>query len=205
MAGPVYPDVPKTEGVPAVKRSAENPGTAAQSKMSSDTITVNGYRDGEWGIYRAGTNELALAADNVISVGFDAESRIADFPIEEGGFETYDKVALPFLSRVLLSKGGTLEERSAFSRTLEDIRKDTELYSVVTPEQVYLNVNIARVSIDRSLDSGAGMIRADIVLQEIRQEASSALSNTRDAASADTVNNGSTLPATSAASTDGVQ
>lgn len=205
MAGPEYPDVPRAEGVPDVKRSAENPGTGEQQRLTSDEIEVVGYDDYEWGIYKAGTKELALAADSVASVGYDAEYRIADYPIEEGGFESYDKVAMPFLNRVVLIKGGTREDRRAFCSTLEDIRGDTELYSVVTPDQVFLNVNIGRVIIDRSIDAGAGLVRAEIVMQEIRQEASSQFSNTRDPAGADTVSNGSSLSEPSTADTGAVR
>ncbi|WP_374413297.1 phage baseplate protein [Novosphingobium colocasiae] len=205
MAGPVYPDVPKSEGVPDVKRSADNPGTDQQAQMTSDEITVQGYGADEWGIYKANSHELALDADSVISVGFDGEYRVADYPIEEGGFESYDKVALPYVARIVLTKGGKREDRSAFCRTLDSIRRDTELYSVVTPERVYLNCNVTRVSIDRSAEAGAGMIRAEIMLQEIRQEATSSFSNTRDAASADTANQGSAQPKTDAPSTAGVK
>lgn len=205
MAGPEYPDVPKADGVPAVKRSAENPGTGTQEQLTSDEITVAGYDDYEWGIYKVGSKQLALEPDNVVSVGYDAEYRLADYPLEEGGFETYDKVALPFMNRIVLTKGGTREERSAFCAAIEAIRPDTELYSVVTPEQIFINVNIARVTIDRSLEAGAGMVRAEIVLQEIRQTASSSFSNTRDAASADAVNNGSNQPKASTAATSDVR
>lgn len=205
MAGPVYPDVPKTDGVPAVKRSPENLGVDTQPQMSSDTITVTAYGSNDWGIYKAGSKDLALEADSISSVGYEAEHRLADYPIEEGGFESYNKVALPFNVRVVLTKGGTREDRRAFCSKIEDLRGDTELYSVVTPEKVYLNANIVRVSIDRSAEAGAGLIRAELVLQEVRQNATSSFSNTRAAASASAVNNGSTQPKTAKTGTDVVK
>ncbi|OYW18904.1 MAG: hypothetical protein B7Z52_04355, partial [Burkholderiales bacterium 12-64-5] len=95
MAGPVFPDVPKVPGVPAVARSALNPGTATEPQITQDSITVTATARNQWGIYTT-AGALALDPDTIEAVGYDAEYRVADYPIEEGGFETYDKVALPF-------------------------------------------------------------------------------------------------------------
>lgn len=190
MAGPVFPDVPKVPGVPAVARSLLNPGTATEQQLSQDSITVTAAAKNQWGIYTT-TGALALEPDSISAIGYDAESRVADYPIEEGGFESYDKVALPFQNRVVMTKGGTLEQRRAFLKAVEELRGDLELYNVVTPEWTYLNVNIVRVGVDRNREQGAGLITVEVQLQEIRQNATASFSQTRDPASADPVSNGS--------------
>ncbi|MGO8403995.1 hypothetical protein ACC783_37935, partial [Rhizobium ruizarguesonis] len=86
----VFPDVPKVPGVPAVARSLINPGTETVPRLTQDSITVTAAAKNQWGIYtKAGA--LVLEADSVTAIGYDAEYRVADFPIEEGGFESYDK------------------------------------------------------------------------------------------------------------------
>jgi hypothetical protein len=190
MAGPVFPDVPKVPGVPAVARSLLNPGTTTEPKLTEDSITVTATAKSQWGIYTS-AGALALEPDSISAVGYDAEYRLADYPIEEGGFETYDKVALPFQNRVVMTKGGTLEQRRAFLKAIEELRGDLELYNVVTPEWTYLDVNIVRVGIDRSREQGAGLLTVEVQLQEIRQNATASFSQTRDPASADPVSNGS--------------
>lgn len=204
MAGPVFPDVPKVPGVPAVARGLLNPGTATEPKLTEDSITVTATAKNQWGVYTT-AGSLALDPDTIAAVGYDAEYRVAEYPIEEGGFESYDKVALPFQNRVIMSKGGTLEQRRTFLKAVEELRGDLELYNVVTPEWTYLNVNIVRVGIDRSREQGAGLITVELQLQEIRQNATSSFSSTRDPASADPVSNGSVQAQASAADTGAVQ
>lgn len=190
MAGPVYPDVPKEKGVPQVKRSVDNPGTATQDQLASDSITVTATARNQWGVYTAG-NVLALKPDNIVALGYSAEHRVADYPIEEGGFETYDKVALPFDIRVIMTKGGAVEDRREFLNAVDNLRGDTELYNVVTPERAYLNCNFTRVSVDRSREQGAGLVTVELHLREIRQSATATFSKTADPASADTASKGS--------------
>lgn len=191
MAGPAFPNVPKADGVPPVNRGADNPGTDTTDRLGSDGITVAGTGLNQWGIY-GDDGKKALDPDTIVAVGYDAEHRIADFPIEEGAFESYDKVALPFDVAVRMTKGGSFEDRRAFLSAIDELRGDTKIYSVTTPERTYLSVNFSRVSVDRSREQGAGLITADLHLREIRQTVTAAFSKSKDPASADAANNGPT-------------
>lgn len=190
MAGPIFPNVPIATGVPQVLRDASNPGSDTVDQLTSDAITVSASPVDTWGIYDDGAAKV-LDPDTIMAFGYDAESRIADFPIEEGGFETYDKVALPFDTRVVMTKGGSVDDRRAFLNKVDDLRSDMKLYRVVTPERTYLNVNFTRVSIDRSREQGANMITVELHLREIRQNVTATFSNSKDPASADVKSNGS--------------
>lgn len=204
MAGPVFPNVPSIPGVPSVQRGLTNPGTDTVPKASSDSITVTATAKDQWGIYTT-AGAKALNVDSVLSIGYDAEHVISDFPIEKGGFETYNKVARPAESRVVVTKGGTVEERRAFLSKLDDLSKDLVLYNVVTPERSYLNVNFSRIVIDRSREQGAGLITVEISLREIRQNVKVTFSTTKEPASADPVSNGHVQPSASAVDTSGVK
>jgi hypothetical protein len=198
------PNVPLTAGVPAVLRSAATQVLAGVGLLTSDSSEVNQLAASQWGIYAVGGG-LAIQPDNIVAVGFRGEYRIADYPIEQGGFETYDKVALPFEASVRMTKGGTLADRDAFIADLQAMREDREIYHVSTPEASYLNVNIADVQIDRSQESGAGLIIADIHLREIRQNAKAEFSKSKDPASAAPFNNGPTQTTPPPATTGAVQ
>ncbi len=191
MSGPIYPDVPFTAGVPAVLRSASAQAIAAASLMTADGSDIAQLAASQWGIYKA-AGGIALRPDNITALNYRAEHRLADYPIEEGGFETYDKVAMPFDITVRMTKGGTVSARSAFLKAVEAIRGDRKLYNVTTPEATYLNVNIVEVQVDRSQESGAGLIVIDIHLREIRQNAKAAFSKAKDPAGVSPYNNGST-------------
>lgn len=186
MSGPIFPDVPNVPGVPAVRRLA-NSISPTEAPLSSDSITVTATARDQWGIFTVG-GAKALEPDSIMSIGFDAESRIADFPVEEGGFESYDKVALPFQSRVVMTKGGSVSDRRDFLSALEDMRTDLELYNVVTPERTYLNANISRVSSERNREQGANLITVEIVLQEIRQNVTTTFTASQPSAASTTSN-----------------
>lgn len=194
MPGPITPDVPVAPGVPPVRRDATNSAAADTGKLTGDSISVTASKKDQWGIYRASDNGLAILADTVSSIGYDAESRIADYPLQDGSFESYDKVALPFAVRVQLVKGGGFDERREFQRTIEALRGDTVLYNVVTPEWTHLNVNIERVSIDRSREQGANLITAELILREIRIDATATTSNSKSPSAASPVNGGTVQP-----------
>ena len=196
MAGPIYPDVPSTAGVPAVNRNATNPGTDTQGQLTADAITVTASAKDQWGLYRASDNTKALSPDSVSSVGYGAEYRIADYPLQDGKFETYDKVQLPFEANLVVTKGGSVADRREFLRALDDLRADTEIYNVVTPEWTHLGVNIARVTIDRSREQGANLITADILLREIRVTGTATFSSSNSPSAADPTSNGTTQPQT---------
>jgi hypothetical protein len=203
-ADPTLPDVPNAEGVPSVKRNPDAQTDTTESQLTEDSLSVTAIGKNQWGIYTS-ENQIALECDTVLSIGFDAEYRIADYPLQDGTFETYDKVAMPFNARVVMAKGGTREDRRDFISTLEDMRADMKLYNVVVPERAYLNVNIAHVSIDRSREQGAGMITAEIVLREIRVNATATFTKTKEPASAATASNGNAQASATTTLTDGVQ
>lgn len=188
MAAIDYPNVPTTAGVPPVKRDVSNPGTESEPPLDgdSDAITVNGLSD--WGVYKDG--ELVLEPDTIVAFSYDAEHRVADFPIEEGGFESYDKVALPYDARVVMTKGGGIDDRRAFLAAVEELRGDTELYSVATPEWTYSNANFVRVSVNRTREQGANLITVELFLREIRENATATFSNSKEPASEDTKSDG---------------
>ncbi|WP_311271087.1 phage baseplate protein [Sphingobium sp. WCS2017Hpa-17] len=204
MAGPRFPNVPIATGVPAVMRSAATQVIAGVGLLSTDSSDVSQLAASQWGVFKADGGR-ALWPDNVVALNYRAEHRIADYPIERGGFESYDKVALPFDATVRMTKGGTIAARVSFLRAIEAIRGDRKLYNVTTPEQTYRNVNVAEVQVDRSQESGAGLIIVDIHLREIRQNAKAEFSKSKDPAGVSPYNNGSAQPADPPANAGSVQ
>lgn len=161
-----FPDVPNLEGVPPVPRDS-NATTSTSS--GSETIVVRSSRR-RWGLYRDGGSQ-AVIADSVISVAISKEHTIANYPIEGGAFESYNKVEKPYEGRVVMTKGGSMDEKKQFITRLESMQQNLTTYNVVTPERTYKNANIIKVSIERTRDQGADMIRAEISVAEVRKTA----------------------------------
>lgn len=187
MADPQYPNVPDTPGVPPVRRKEVPPKLTLVKEKASITKSP---QINKWGIYttskstltgdtkadlgNAKGGDLAVEPDSIVAVDYAVDYRIADYPLEKGGFESYDKVSTPFETRVTMTKGGTLAERTKFLAAVQRIQSGLDLYDVVTPEKTYLNVNIAHVSLSRASDRGATLLTVELQLREIRQTATAA-------------------------------
>lgn len=155
----------------------------ADSKLISSLLNPP-----KWGLYKGGA--LVVQADSVINMAYRQESKISDYPQEEGSFQQYNKVGSPYDARLQLSKGGTVAERSTFLAALEAAADSLDLYDVVTPEKTYTNANIQRYDYERKATGGANLILAEIWLIQIRTTAVAKLSATKRASGASAVNAG---------------
>lgn len=156
---------------------------------------LTGFAASQWGIFQDGFP--VVVADNVVSVSYNQDWTIADFPIEDGGFETYDKVDTPFNSRVRFSSGGSQSNREALFDSIAAIAGNLELYDVVTPEVVYPSVNIQGYNVSRTSNNGVGLIMIEVKLLEVRVNATAAFTSTKSPTSANQVNDGTVQPNTS--------
>jgi hypothetical protein len=156
---------------------------------------LTGFGASPWGIFSGG--EPVVQADNVVSVAYNQDWSIADFNIEDGGFETYDKVDTPFNARVRFSSGGSQANRTALLNSIAAIAGDLNQYDVVTPEQVYSSANIQGYSLLRTSTNGVGLIIVEVKLLEIRIDATATFSNTQNPASSAKSNDGTVQPNTS--------
>ena len=129
----------------------------------------------QWGIFKDGTP--VILADSVIEVDFKKEWRIADYPVEQGAFQSYNKVETPFDAKVKLSKGGKEADRQEFLDTIDDIAGTLDLYDVVTPEKTYIGANISHYDYRRQALNGVGIIVVELFLVEVRATATATFAN----------------------------
>lgn len=161
-------DVPKVPGVPPLTSYSAGPGSIL---MTADT--VDGYGTGlvpAWGFYLNG--RLAIICESVVAFGFRSEWAISKYPIERGGFESYDRVAQPFQCRLQIASGSTGAVRTALLASLDAASADQNMtkYDAVTPDVVYTGVSIEHVDYDRKAAQGAGLLMIDVWTQEIREQ-----------------------------------
>lgn len=197
-----FPNVPNVPGVPALLR---DPAAAAQSAITLLTgDTFAGYGSGltpVWGVYLDGVP--AVVADTIGSFAFKREWAIADYPVERGGFESYDKVDIPYDARVQFVAGGSEANRQLLLDSLDAIAGDLKLYDVVTPERIYPSVNVQHYDYRRTARNGLGLLLVEVWLLEVRVEGVADGLNTKDPSSSGPVSNGYVQPSTNAAPTTG--
>lgn len=190
---PAFPNVPIAPGVPRLPRDPFSDAIGAIELLTSDAISLFAGAFGpQWGLFQDGAP--VVTADNVISVEYKQEWVVADYPLEQGAFESYDKVQTPFSVRLSFSAGGSETDRQALLDSVAAIAGTTDLFDAVTPEEVYPNVNPTHCSYRRSATNGVGLIVVDVMCVQIRIATSDTLDNTQSPSAAAPVNDGTVQP-----------
>lgn len=185
----LFPDVPNAPGVPPVLRDAANSFDDTLSALTGDAIDLLATGSSLWGVFDD-AGSLVLDPDNIVSVEDNADRRISTYPIEEGGFESYNKVAVPFEAHVIMTKNGTIDEKSEFLDTVNDLLNSLDLFSIVTPEQTFTKVNFVHTDKSRRAYQGATLLTVSLGFMEVRESATASFSNSKEPSGAAVVNDG---------------
>jgi hypothetical protein len=169
------PDVPQVPGVPDLLSYAGGVG-GALVLLTQDVLSLFGIQI--WGIFFEGIPLPALFFDNMLSFSYKQDFPISTYPVEQGGFQTYDKVRLPGEVRCRFSTGGSVAERQLFIFSIDAAMTTTQLYDIVTPEKVFLGYNFTHRDYDRTAES-AGLVIVDIWLTEVVTTSSSLFQSTQ--------------------------
>ena len=152
--------------------------------LTADTILGYGANAAQqWGVFLGGAPVIVF--DTFVSIDYRQGWSTSDYPIEQGGFESYNKVQIPFDVRVKFAAGGSEENRAALLASVAAIAGDLKLYSVVTPEKVYTSVNVQHYDYHRTSTNGVGMITIEMWLLEIRTTVSEASTTSSGTPAAD--------------------
>ena len=185
-------DIPNVPGVPPLPSYSANDIVLLTEDLISLLI---GSAGPQWGIFLDG--EAVIAADSTISFEYKQDTPVSDYPVEDGGFQSYDKVQLPGDIRMRFTAGGSVANRANFLASIDDVMNTTDLYDVLTPEEVYLSFNFVHRDINkRTASNGVGLIAVDLWLTEIRVTATATFSNTQQPSGAGQQNAGNQQPQT---------
>jgi hypothetical protein len=183
----LYPVVPNAPGVPALLRNAAKVADAATFGILgvSDALDLLiGAEQVRWGLFDQDGQPVALA-DSVLSLDYRNSSRVSDYPVEQGAYASYNKVASPYEARLRMVRSGSEIDRSDFIAALDAAANSLDLYTVVTPDAVYENANIESFDYRREASNGAYIVVAELRLREIREVASAAFSAPKSPSAAD--------------------
>jgi hypothetical protein len=171
------------------------------SLLVADAANLLGFFAGpQWGVFNL-DGSIALQPDSILALDFKREWSIPNYPMEQGAFQTYNKIALPSDTNISMSKGGSNVARQAFLLQVSALAKSLSLVNVMMPEGTLIqNVNILRFDFRRTDTSGVGLLTVDVLLREIRATATAAFSNTQQPSGANPLNGGSVQPQTPTAS-----
>jgi hypothetical protein len=174
---PKAPDVPKSNGVPAIFRDPTRIVFTIRLIEADIATVLRMFGPPEWGVFTTGGAPV-LIPDSIVSVDIRREWRISDYPVERGGFQSFDKVGTPFDARVRMAVSGA-EARGPFLARLDAVAASLDLFTVVTPDALYPSVNIVHYDYRREQRSGASLLLIDVWLQEVRVTAQAQFTETK--------------------------
>lgn len=168
---PELVNVPNVDGVPAVLFALGSGASIPLASADAPGIPFPILGAPQWGLYRGG--QLVVACDTVLAFDHKADWSVADYPLEQGKFESYNKVKIPYDVRIVFMAGGSEAKRAALLSSLQAIAGDLNVYDGVTPEQVYPNLNVIHLDYRRTREGGVGMLAVSVFCQEVRSATSS--------------------------------
>lgn len=185
------PDLSSLIRIPSLPQLLDMAGVG--DLLTGDNVPSNQVLTPQWGIFLDG--EQVLFPDSMVSLEYKKDYRIVDYPMEEGAFQSYNKVTTPYDARIRVTKGGTIEDRQAFLQDVAGIAESLDLYDLITPEVSYSNANVMHVDYRRTATNGVGLLSIDLWLIEIRSTVTPILfSKTQAPSGADPVQLGQVQP-----------
>jgi hypothetical protein len=194
---PAYPGVPQLTLPPIGTLLPAPPVNVSSFDPSSlsDQPTIPDANKPIWSIVDS-TGAEVIEPDSIIDFDYRNERKIPNYPVEQGSFSSYNKVALPFDIRLTLACGGSGEmTRNAFIGTIENMLNSLDLYSIVTPDYVYENANLVHVNYRRDSKQGVTLLKAELWFEEVRQS-NTGNQPTQEPSGSDIVYNGQLSPTT---------
>jgi len=126
-----------------------------------------------------GAPNIVPVAASTVEFEYAGDSPISNYPQEQGGFQSYNKVYLPFDVKLRLACGGDTTNRQSFLNTCIAIRKSFALFDIVTPELTFTSVNCTHIDWRRNAREGVELIQVDLWFQEISVTGAVSFTNTQ--------------------------
>lgn len=162
-----YPNVPNLPGVPALSRSNNAQFVAAGLTILGEILPL-GLFGQKWGIVANG-GSAALTPDSFIDFEYREEAKIPIYPLQNGAFQSYNKVGLPYDIRLTVTCSGNGKmSKGAFIQGIDKLLTGLTLVDIVTPDATYKNTNLIHVDYRRDATNGATLLIAQLWFQWVR-------------------------------------
>lgn len=157
-------------GVPSLLRGAARATVATLLSNTLGKLYDFFVVPPKWGIYLPGTSTKAIEVSSVLAMDIAGAADVSDYPIEQGSFVSYNKVVLPDVFQFRIAQDGLEANRTYLLDWLQRAKDGLDVFDVVCPEFVYPNATLIRYTVRRTAGSGAAMITADCVFQQVREK-----------------------------------
>lgn len=190
MANINFPSVPIAEGVPNLARSANSllQTTGTTGRAMGLTGGLAGTFLGQYlNTMLAPTYALldkddkkVITPDGPGEFEMKGDSSVSTYPVEQGGFQSYNKVVNPEdLSLSLLCGGQGAMSRQDFLNVCNDLKSKPIVIKLVTPERVFPYVTCTGMSYKKTARSGATLLTVNMTFKEVRVVATTSFPNAK--------------------------
>ena len=172
--------------------------------LTSDAISVlSAFSGPQWGVFLNGVQVVGQSVNNIINIvsglgsgnfldlDYRANFQISNYPVEQGAFQSYNKVQQPYDVAVTITAGGTVANRASLLSQVQAIIGSTDSYTILMPEGSLVGLNPVSYSYHRRHDSGLGLLMVTIVFEQVRPAGDPQFSTTSN-----TSNTGAAAPTT---------
>ncbi len=171
-----YPNVPNVPGVPVLLRSLTVPTPGALLNFGAAGLAQSLFGSKIWGVFSA-DGSAALEPDSFVSIEYDNDNVVSNYPMEAGSFASYDKSANPYLCTIMMTIGADKATRTSFLAKVDKLCAGLDLLTLVTPEASYANANLQGYGYKRTSSSGLSLIQVTLRFVQIRLTAQSTSRN----------------------------
>jgi len=115
--------------------------------------------------------QTALAFTSFLDIDYQNQGTVLSYPVEEGGFEVYNKVSKLLAINATIGQQGTDSDFALTLSKLEDYKVNTTKLSIVTPSAHYKNMTLETFSYTRTSTSptGLGLLAVKATFKEVRE------------------------------------
>lgn len=161
--------------------------------LTSDAISViSAFSGPQWGIFLNGvqvvgqgilgallSNVTGFGNGNFLDLDYHVRYAISKYPVENGAFQSYNKVQTPFDVAVTVTAGGSDANRTLLITQVEAIIGSTQQYTVTMPEGTLNSVNPVAYGYRRTHDKGLGLLEVLILFEQVRPAGNPTFSTTQ--------------------------
>lgn len=161
--------------------------------LTADAVSViNAFSGPQWGIFLNGIqvvgqgflgaflgNVTGFGNGNFLDLDYHVRYAISEYPVEQGAFQSYNKVQTPFDVAVTITAGGSDANRTLLLTQVEAIIGSTNTYTVVMPEGTLNSVNPIAYGYRRQPDRGLGLLEVNILFKQVRPAGNPTFSTTQ--------------------------
>lgn len=162
--------------------------------LTSDAVSViSAFSGPQWGIFDSNhvqvvgqgilgallSNVTGFGNGNFLDLDYHVRYAISEYPVEQGAFQSYNKVQTPFDVAVTITAGGSDANRTLLLTQVEAIIGSTQQYTVMMPEGTLNSVNPIAYGYRRTHDKGLGLLEVNILFKQVRPAGNPTFSTTQ--------------------------